>query len=126
MKFFNEQHKNKYLEFINKDQTKDGDVHRLAILYILSSEYLRDIAVNELYDFEKHQIKFFRDDENDDIIKINPNYSRAASTLACLAFHLFNYLHDDGVTPDELFDCDRQTKFIALNAIKIRYELDSL
>lgn len=115
--FINEVHKKNFLELEKRDNTSFGDIERLSLFYILSSEILYNRADN-LYNFKEHIIKS----------DYNMSYlSSAEKSLVKLAFHLFTGRNEYSESICDIFSkLDSENQLIALNAIKIRFEITNI
>lgn len=82
MKFYNDEHKKYYEEFIKKDSTRNGDVERQAIFYLLALSSTTAANINSLYDFKDHSINFDG---------LSSGFQTSTSLALCkLAFNLYN------------------------------------
>lgn len=112
--FINEIHKKNFLELEKRDNTHFGDIERLSLFYILSSEILYNRA-DSIYNFKEHTIN---SDYNMNCL------SSAEKSLIKLGFHLFTESNEYSESICDIFSkLDSDNQLIALNAIKIRFEI---
>lgn len=119
MKFLNQLHEKRYLEFITKDETDPSDLERKALFYILSGvDQLYELA-DEIYEFQIHLIntKGLENVESNKELEL----TNETKCLLSLAKDLYTAIREKGVT--EVFSAiDDAEKFqLALNAIKLRF-----
>lgn len=110
--FGNYEHKERYLELVEKDGLGVADAYREALFYILSSCDDLYCQAHKLYDFENKVI----------ITENDADLTGATSRLVALAFELFtdrNIMQKD--TSDIFCYLDNKFFNIAINAIRIRY-----
>jgi len=105
--------KKKLHEFIERDNMAKGDLERLSMFYILSSNEDLSSKINYIYDFEERSIRAdCLEDENVD-------FCSSSRKLIRLAFNLYNGFSADILNTFAGLDDDNFE--IALNAIKIRF-----
>ena len=104
-------HYDNFLELIERDNTREGDVERLALFYIFAHKQIIP-KINGIYDFNKHEIK------PDCFTKID--FSGGVRSMVELAFNLYNDFPCE--TPVNLFsNLDEDSFDICLRAIRIRF-----
>lgn len=126
MKFYDEEHKEKFVEVLNK--MNYIDCYHLSVAYLISMDTVCRKHINQLYDFKEQCI-------NLESLKASWQTSTSRKTT-CLAFNLWNGCHSDGetytdkdgyTTPlpsrffavDEIFSCSYAPFYV--EGIKLRY-----
>jgi len=116
MKFLSMEHENQLLRLLQRDGTHNGDMERLALLYIISGNADLYSKVNSIYDFTTHQI------EPDCLYDGGVDFCGSSRALVKLAYNLFNGYQDTNVSPLELLSgLDADNFNLATESMKIRF-----
>lgn len=108
-------HKQRFDEFLQKDNTHTEDIERIALFYLLSGNRELYVKHRYIYDFEEHGIINCIQGEIVD-------FSSGMKSLIRLGFNLYNGYTDDFSSPSQLFyPLDESNRILAFNAINIRY-----
>jgi|LSQX01.1.fsa_nt_gb hypothetical protein len=121
MKYFlDEEHKNRFINMVTKDNTYFRDIERVSLFYIISGNYELYINHRYVYDCREHRICFtFKE--------LGINFSSGIISLIKLAFNLYNGWADEDTTPLNLLSSlDNINLKLASNAIKIRFNSNLL
>ena len=124
MEFLNNEHKEKYYEYIERDKTSDFDVERKSMFYILSSDESIYNRIHSLYDFTDHSILF------ESYFKIKNLLSSSHSKMVYLAYQLYNNfkLQDfdrKELTITEIFGAlDEENFKVCINALNMRFKIE--
>ncbi|GMQ60459.1 hypothetical protein AN1V17_48590 [Vallitalea sediminicola] len=101
MKFLSMEHKKRVLNLLQRENTYPRDVERLALFYIIAGNTDVHRKVNNIYNFEHHQIK------PDCLYDCRVDFCNSSRALVKLAYNLFNGYQDKNVSPfDLLLDLD--------------------
>ena len=122
MTYLNKEHEERYKILIKKSMVRDEDVERRTLFYIIAGN-LDDLykQVDKIYDFQKQQLKCIAEDGQVDFSNIYT--STSSKSLLKLGIQLYNNGTD--ITVSATFRClDTDNAQIALNAIKMRYNIN--
>lgn len=118
--YLNKEHEERYKILIKKSGMIYEDREREALFYIVAGNPDLHKQVDKVYDFKKQQLCCMREDGQVDFSNI---YASSSKALLLLAIQLYNSGTD--ITVDETFKyLDADNAQIALNAIKIRYDIN--
>src|SRR6056297_3854773 len=106
--------KKKFHEFMERDNMVKGDLERLSMFYILSSNKDLSSKVDYIYDFKNRSIKSNCFDNE------NVDFCSSSRKLIRLAFNLFNGNYPADVL-NSFSGLDDDNFEIALNALIIRF-----
>ncbi|UAK18095.1 DUF6075 family protein [Sporolactobacillus terrae] len=112
MDFLNTEHQVRYLDYITRDSTYDGDVERKAFFYLLAAHETRDI--DRIYDFEERSIR---------PEVLDNGLSHGEAILIKFAFHLFNGWECESII-DMFSTLSGDLRNAVLSAIKIRFKME--
>lgn len=124
MEFLNNEHKERYYEYIERDKTSDFDIERKSMFYILSSDDSIYNRIDLLYDFTDHSISF------ESYFKIQNLLSSSHSKMVYLAYQLYNNfkLQDfdrKELTITEIFGAlDEENFKVCINALNMRFKIE--
>jgi hypothetical protein len=116
MKFLNSNHKYEYNNLIKRAGIHVRDVERKALFYIISGNSDLLLKVSSIYDFVDNYIKpdCFR----------NTDFSSGTRCLVMLAFNLYSFTNKVDVT-DAFISLDAENKLLALEAIRLRFNINA-
>ena len=116
MNFITKQHKERFKELLQSDNTYREDVERRSLFYILSGNEDLFRKKNHIYDFKDHSI------EPDCLDSENVDFSTSSKALIRLGFNLYNSYSDDSTSPiDILYSLDGNNYNLAMNGMDIRF-----
>ena len=112
MLFRNYEHKERYLELVEKDVLDVADAYRETLFYILSSCDDLYYQADKLYDFKEERI----------IIEYDADLTSTTSRLVALAFELFTNRNIKEMNTVDIFDyLDSEFFNVAVNALRVRF-----
>ena len=121
MIYLNKEHEERYKILIKKSMVRDEDVERRTLFYIIAGN-LDDLykQVDKIYNFQKQQLCCIKDGQ------VNfDNIYTSSSSKALLRLGIQLYNSGDDITVSEAFKyLDADNAQIALNAIKMRYNIN--
>lgn len=121
MIYLNKEHEERYKILIEKSGLNYEDMEREALFYLLAGNSDLYRQVDRIYDFQKQQLKCIAEDGQVDFSNIYT--STSSKSLLKLGIQLYNNGTD--ITVFATFRClDADNAQIALNAIKIRYNIN--
>jgi hypothetical protein len=116
MNFTTKQHKERFNELLQSDNTYREDVERRSLFYILSGNEDLFRKRNHIYDFNDHSI------EPDCLNSENVDFSTSSKALIRLGFNLYNSYSDNSMSPvDILYSLDGNNYNLAMNGMAIRF-----
>lgn len=124
MQFLCQKHKMRYVDLLIKSNIdRKMDNERKALFYVLSSTDSLYSKISMIYNLQKNQMLF-------PFASVNNSYSDKKGftyqerLLIRLALNLYNGYRDDYSNPRDLLYFDNATRFIAYNAVNIRFGTD--
>lgn len=112
MLFRNYEHKERYLELVEKDNLTGADAYRETLFYILSCCDDLYYQAHKLYDFEERRI----------IIEHDADLTSTTSRLVALAFELFTNRNVKEMNTVDIFDyLDSEFFNVAVNSLRVRF-----
>lgn len=115
MKFFNQNHKNRFNEIISRDGTDLNDFNRKSLFYIISGNDELFNNRHYIYDFDKRWIV------PDSLEQIN--FSETSLALIELAYNLYNNFSSGSIS--NIFKAlDKNNFKLAIEGLKIRFNMD--
>lgn len=116
MNFITKQHKKRFKELLQSDNTYREDVERRSLFYILSGNEDLFRKRNHIYDFKDHSI------EPDCLDSENVDFPTSSKALIRLGFNLYNGYSDNSTSPvDILYSLDGNNYNLAMNGMDIRF-----
>lgn len=110
--FGNYEHKERYLELVERDSLDGADAYRETLFYILSSCDDLYHQAHKLYDFEEKRI----------IIENEADLTGSTNRLVALGFELFTNRNVMEMDTVNIFDyLDSNFFNIAINALRVRF-----
>ena len=105
-----------YNELLAKDNTREKDIERRSMFYILAHNDDLYSKVHYIYDFKDHSIRF------DCLESGFADFSSSSKALLRLAFNLYNGYKDEySDVMNILFTLDGDNFELAMKAIRIRF-----
>lgn len=108
-------HKERFKELLELDETATGDTERKALFWLLSANEDLFKKVHHIYNFEEHWIipDIFESSEVD--------FASSSRSMIKLGFNLYNSYNEKGTDVLSIFcNLDEHNYEIAIEAIKIR------
>lgn len=100
---------------MREDGTKNGDIERISLFYIIAENEILYANRETIYNFKEHCIRNGMDTDWG-------IFSSGHQSLIRLGFNLYNGYRDKNMTPLELFwNLDSKNSLIAQNAIRLRF-----
>ncbi|WP_321835211.1 DUF6075 family protein [Clostridium butyricum] len=120
MTYLNKEHEERYKILIKKSRLNYEDRERQSLFYLIAGNLDLYKQTDKIYDFEGQQLNCMKDGQ----VNLENIYTSSSSrSLLLLAIQLYNNGTD--ITVAEVFKyLDADTAQIALNAIKIRYDIN--
>lgn len=116
MEYLNEVHQKKFYALLGEDHTDECDTERQSLFYLLSGNADLYQKRTSFYNSQEHRIILYQEKKERVVL------SSGGRALITLGFHLYN-----GANPEESNVCDifrnldEQNRFLALNAIRMRF-----
>ena len=111
--FYDEEHERYYFEFLEKDNTREGDLERQSLFYLLALNESTRTNIHSIYDFKNHWIN---------IDSINESWQTGSSTkITRFAFNLYNGYKENVDILNIFSSIDRDKFPMLFNAISIRF-----
>lgn len=113
--FETEEHEYRFYSIMNKDDTSELDMERIAMFYILTGNSELYSHLHEIYNCSSHRLK------QNPLHKLEYMCS-SSQKLLMLALHLYNSRNCRNITPFEVLNnLDRSNLDLALNALHLRF-----
>lgn len=118
--FMNKKHEDRLFGLMAADSAQEWDTERISLFYIISGNDDLYSKRNAIYNFKEHSIKRCLEEAEVD-------FSSGMCALIRLGFNLYNGYRDCQTTPLDLFwNLDEYNRRIAENAIRLRFDKDSI
>ena len=111
---------------MGKAQVHPEDRERKSLFYVLSgNQDLRTKDIKKIYDFKEGRLKIRPGEEERELPKLPEGLNLASSSraLLLLAVNLYNSSYESLSVSDTFRNLDRKNYLLALEAIKIRFEV---
>ncbi len=107
----------RYVSLLVKSGIERSDCERKALFYILSSTDLLYAKLETVYNLEKNQVIALNK-------KQKGEFTLPERILIRLGYNLLNGYSDEYTNPRYIFHYDDEIRFIAYNAILVRFNTD--
>lgn len=111
IEFLGKAHRDRFFDYLTKDQTKPGDVERYQLFYTMACPYLCEY-MQGVYDFQLHQLA-------NGYQEYVENLEKRPQLMIKRALHLYNSFNDDIPTYNLFYGLDDSNKTVIINALAL-------